>query len=346
MKVVLHLHLFFFISCSNVTNTFDYVHFEKVDSILVEMPYAYDWFATMSIQAYERDGDSYIMISDIYKKKLIEIDRRAGFVSNVVELDFMANDRFPIFLFHYINIDSILILRDPSFDRKFMDSAFFFVNMQGEKFGHINLSDSQMNLRYESISDSGRSSYSHLFYPLTVIDDNLIIHTVPFNNFDTDFQLIKKHNIPYFGQVNIRSQSPSYNRIDYFPNFEVVGNYPRNQKRLNYIGGNSNEIIFSYPFEVHPKKYNFVTNKLMVGKTRNQDFLLIDAPQELPDSVNEQDFEFVQHSFFYSKAIYDKKIHNTFRFAYLPFEIEGLDVATINEVRKNRVVFIVFYYNI
>ena len=107
------------------------VLFTKLDSSEISLPYAYNIYASFSMQEYERHDTAFLMISDIDNHSLIEIDLDRDTVSRIIPIRYIMSDQYPTFLFEYKNEDTILILREIANTRRMHDSVLFSINNRG-----------------------------------------------------------------------------------------------------------------------------------------------------------------------------------------------------------------------
>lgn len=316
------------LSCSKTKkNTPQLISLELNDSLFIDIPMPYK-FAVSSMQLIEKDdGNEYLLMNDLEYFVIFEINITKKKLSRIIDLSAIENRTYKDFFFHYINDDSIFILRNTSFDRYFMDNAFALINTKGELFGDFDLSTSPFKLRKNTRPDSAIGIIGGSIHPFSVYDDMIIINI---NTYKAQKKILfderEKMKIPFFGSISSDGNKFKFNALPILINQDLTSFYQDNAMYVSHTVNSEGELFFAHGFEMVPGVFNLKNknqkNALIKGK---ENFNLIETP--LPINIDELDPKENQlnHSTFFRRMFFDEKSKLLLRTAFLPFINDGLN---------------------
>jgi hypothetical protein len=170
------------------------VAFTKLDSIEIELPFEFSPLYNFTIDSYNRSDTNFLMLGGFEDKRIIEVDLDHQVLTRTIELKKLQFDRYPYFIFHYLNKDTILILRDISNFRGLAnDSILYSINLKGESNGTYKIHDSPFRM-IEQPMDSSKTTFFHNFAPFEFSGRRLFVLPSPIYS-GMSLRLKRKFNI-------------------------------------------------------------------------------------------------------------------------------------------------------
>ena len=87
------------------------VYFDLNEEHLIELPIDFNVGLNLTVQPFTRNDTDFIMMGDIEGSRLVEIDITNKRFSRALSLPRVAAGTYPVFVNHYLNEDTIIILR-------------------------------------------------------------------------------------------------------------------------------------------------------------------------------------------------------------------------------------------
>ncbi|MCC5916607.1 MAG: hypothetical protein JJU02_04695 [Cryomorphaceae bacterium] len=314
LKLVFLLKLF--VSCTEVEvdNYFTEAYFQLVDSLRIELPIEHS-FSTYN-QHYKRGDTNFLMLNSVNQKCLIEIDIDHQIVSRIIPVKFIKKDFYPIFLFHYHNNDSILILRDVSnLDRPYHDSLLAIINNQGDLISFVNLRGGTFLYHEDETYDSSTSYFGHELENFNIAENRLFITPNP--AFFEDIKSAENNGVPSLGYVDFNNENQGFIRIPISISETLFreGNYSIDQKLNTKARAiNKNSIVVS--LQGNRKLIIADTLGNILHEPKNM-YHLIDDAYELAAGVENKIYR-NPNSPVFSNIIIDHQNKYIVRFATLP----------------------------
>ncbi|MCC5918328.1 MAG: hypothetical protein JJU02_13495 [Cryomorphaceae bacterium] len=316
--------------------------FDIKDSAYIDINMPYN-FAASNLQVIEKsDGKEYLLINDMQYFKIFEIDLDQRKLNRIIDLSAIENLTYRSFQFYYINDDSILLFRDPIFDRHYMDNAFVFSNSDGELFGEVDLSGSSFRLKGQNNVDSGIGIIDNYVHPFAIFENNIVFAISPFKSNNLSFSERKKFRIPLFAGLLKSKKAYNYFELPHPPKEDILVNYTDEQQCFSYTFSPNGKLYFSYGFESAPSFFDLRTNTYFNSKGVKSSFNLTTPPIPLDEDLDEDDFPFGNHTTNYFQMFYDNNNEAVIRLAYLPFETNDLSENSLFELRNRLRGFSVF----
>lgn len=344
MKIttILLSFILLFVSCRNNISEGDILEGEFVllDSMSIDIQMPYN-FAASNLQVIEKsDGKEYLLINDMQYFKLFEINLTDRKLNRVIDLSSIENLTYRSFQFHYINDDSILIFRDPIFDRQFMDNAFVFVNSEGELFGKVDFSESNFRLKGRQIPDSLLAVIDDYVYPFLFFDNKIIFGLGPFMGKNRlIFSKRAEDDIPLFGSIDVSNSI--YEKIDLFEAANVDIGFTKKQSPFAYTVSPEGKLFYAFGFEPKLSGFDLVSNKAIKLNEANV-YYLMEAPEPLSINEEEEDYPLGNHSAIFYKMFFDNDLGAVVRFGYLPYSTSNLASSQMVHLRSKLKIFSVF----
>lgn len=328
-------------SCNKIENRyFTEAHFELVDSTFIELPVKHS-FGTY-IQHYERNDTNFLMLNSVNEKQLIEIDIDHNTVSRIIPVNFISEDVYPIFLFHYHNFDSILILRDVNnLEKLEHDSILALIDFKGNPFSYINLRGGDFLFSGDYYSDSSKGYFSHELSNFNIFENRLFI--TPVSAFYYDIRLAEMHGFRPLGYVDFLNKNHDFIEIPLEHQLSREGLFAIEQKRgLNTRAISKNLIVVSLP----ANRSLIITDTLgNITREPENKYHLISNPVELEYLENGAETQINTNSSVFGNIIIDHSNEYIIRFSSLPAP-KGLNETMISNFRNRHQWFGVYDFNL
>jgi hypothetical protein len=294
------------------------VSFTLKEEYLIDLPINFNVALNLTVQPYTRNDTDFIMMGDIEGSRLVEIDITNKKFSRAISLERVAAGRYPVFVNHYLNEDTIIILRGISNEHSlYADTVMYSIDLNGEYNGAYELLNSPYRLSGMN-QDTPQASFFHQFKPMEVSNNRFFVDPLPI------FKTKKKknandlgvHEIGYFGFKE--DNRIKYSGIPYYRNIDTNNFYAKEQLRTHLHAIDSSEILVS-----HANKPNLLRLSVSSGtyKSSNETGRLIPDPIALGKVSKSRPNENLKSTKF-KQVIYDVDKKVAFRFASFPTDME------------------------
>lgn len=294
------------------------VYFDLNEEHLIELPIDFNVALNLTVQPYTRNDTDFIMMGDIEGSRLVEIDITNKKFSRAISLERVAAGRYPVFVNHYLNEDTIIILRGISNEHSlYADTVMYSIDLNGEYNGAYELLNSPYRLSGMN-QDTPQASFFHQFKPMEVSNNRFFVDPLPI------FKTKKKKNANDLGVHEIgyfdfkEDNRIKYSGIPYYRNIDTNNFYAKEQLRTHLHAIDSSEILVS-----HANKPNLLRLSVSSGtyKSSNETGRLIPDPIALGKVSKSRPNENLKSTKF-KQVIYDDDKKVAFRFASFPTDME------------------------
>ena len=306
------------------------VTFTKLDSIEIELPFEFSPQYNFTIDSYNRSDTNFLMLGGFEDKRIIEVDLDHQVLTRTIELKKLQFDRYPYFIFHYLNKDTILILRDISNFRGLAnDSILYSINLKGESNGTYKIHDSPFRM-IEQPMDSSKTTFFHNFAPFEFSGRRLFVLPSPIYS-GMSLRLKRKFNICELGYLDLNgSLDLHFKRIEYHrPDESRQADYAQEQLRPCFTLKDTNTLIVSQSNSKNLHKVTIATGEF---SSSNEEMNILPAPTQLGEDEKGTRPSMNASSTQFTHVLFDKEKKMTYRFAYLPSRVE----TRPNEVNQFR----------
>ena len=182
------------------------VSFKVLGNDTVTLPFTYDVNKNFTIQVYDRNDTVFALLGDIQNSQLIEIDLSNRVFKRTIELTRIDGQTYPVFMHHYLNKDTIVILPDISNeDGLFHHSLIYAVDIEGSEVANYSIVNSPFRM-YSEKMDSSQTTLFHNFQPLHFNKKRLFVDPLSFNSGMTLKENVK-YKIPELGYFEFSGQN-------------------------------------------------------------------------------------------------------------------------------------------
>jgi hypothetical protein len=167
------------------------VSFTLKEEYLIDLPINFNVALNLTVQPYTRNDTDFIMMGDIEGSRLVEIDITNKTFSRAIALERVAAGRYPVFVNHYLNEDTILVFRDISNEHRLeADTVLYSINLKGEYNGAYELLKSPYRLSGMD-KETPQASFYHHFKPMEISNNRLFVD--PLTLFETEKKKSRNH---------------------------------------------------------------------------------------------------------------------------------------------------------
>jgi hypothetical protein len=205
--------LLFTLSCSTTkTKTYTLLELKPVDSLEIELPYAYKVYSTLGFQHIIIEDSNYLVFADMQKDFILEInlDRNSNHLAKMTALPQSYNYKYKIFQVNKTAKGDYLICEDiGNFRGRNQDSTFSLFNIRNLQSTPVYLTKSPLTLNRR---DSNAVYYAHKFKHWHFWGDSLFI---PLNARITASEKTERElKIPQFAMLVLQGDSLlNYNEL-------------------------------------------------------------------------------------------------------------------------------------
>jgi hypothetical protein len=294
------------------------ISFTLDQEYLIELPIDFNVALNLTVQPYTRNDTDFIMMGDIEGSRLVEIDITNKKFSRAISLERVAAGRYPVFVNHYLNEDTIIILRGISNEHSlYADTVMYSIDLNGEYNGAYELLNSPYRLSGMN-QDTPQASFFHQVKPMEVSNNRFFVDPLPI------FKTEKKKNANDLGVHEIgyfdfkEDNRIKYRGIPYYRNIDTTKFYAKEQLRTHLHAIDSSEILVS-----HANNPNLLRLSVSSGRYKSSDETgrLIPDPIALGKVSKSRPNENLKSTKF-KQVIYDVDKKVAFRFASFPTNMD------------------------
>ena len=292
--------------------------FELLEEHQISLPFDFNVGLNLTVQAYTRNDTDFIMMGDIEGSRLVEIDISNYQFSRAIFLDKIAAGRYPVFVNHYLNADSIVVFGGISNEpRLCADSVLYSINLHGQFNGPYSLINSPYRLSGMDRSIPQASFYHH-FMPMEVANRRFFVNPLPlFGTIKKDREeTIGVHEIGYFDFGD--DEQLHYQGIPYFRDRDSTKAYADEQRKSYLHALSSQEILLGHANDPHLIKLDVESGAFIKSQESGR---LISDPKPIKKRSSKIP-SLNPGSTVFKQILYDKNQKRAFRFAGLGTDLD------------------------
>ncbi len=292
------------------------ITFELLEEHRIHLPIDFNVGLNLTAQPYTRNDTDFILMGDIEGSRLVEIDISHKKFSKALFLPKVAQDRYPVFVNHYLNKDTILILRGISNEYSLRaDSVLYSINWHGQQNGPYTLVNSPFRLTGMN-RDIPQASFYHHFMPMELSDNRFFVNPLPL--FGTHKKCSKDaigvHELGYFDFKN--SDAIRYKGIAYYRQQDSSKAFADEQMKTYIHAIDSSKILVSHANQAELLLLSVASGEYL---NSNESGSLLPKPKPL-DSTTTTPAKNPQSTVF-NKVLYDPSKKFAYRFASFGTEL-------------------------
>jgi hypothetical protein len=213
----------------------------------ISLPFNFNVEQNLTIDAYTRNDTGFILMGDLIGGKLVEVDISHEKFSRMIPLDRISKGVYPVFSHHYLNADTIIVLKDISNEYRLAhDSVFYSVNIEGKENSVYSFLDSPFNKKGEA-KDSSSANLFHHWRPMEFFNNKYFVNPLPLYS-QLTARAINKHSIPHVGYLTFKgSKDLQFTAIPYIREAEHDSvKFAKEQLDVNFNPKDSNSLFVSH----------------------------------------------------------------------------------------------------
>lgn len=313
------------------------VSFKVLGNDTVTLPFTYDVNKNFTIQVYDRNDTVFTLLGDIQNSQLIEIDLSNRVFKRTIELTRIDGQTYPVFMHHYLNKDTIVILPDISNeDGLFHHSLIYAVDIEGSEVANYSIVNSPFRM-YSEKMDSSQTTLFHNFQPLHFNKKRLFVDPLSFNSGMTLKENVK-YKIPELGYFEFSGQNNlEFTTIPYVRNeSNDTLRFGKEQEGMYFAIIDEDHILISHNNSHHLNLIDIHSGNIVKQSKESGRIISNPEPLDYPGAYTSRQPQQNSNSTLFKQLLYDQKKSLAFRFGLLPTH-EELNLGDLNAFRFSNI---------
>lgn len=296
------------------------IDYQITSSAEIELPFDYNVQLNFTLKAYERHDTDFVLLGDMEGHRLIEIDISHHTFSRSIVLKSLVDARYPVFMHHYLNADTIVILSGISnAPSRYADSVLYPAGSKASPLSPYRLRGSPYRLRGIR-RDTPQASFYHHFQPMVFAEHRYFVDPLPMFREMHKKRFPADTGLPQLGYFQFKEGADlPFQAIPYYRGVAIdTGLFADEQWQTYMAAIDAQHLLVS-----HSNEDSFLLLDVENGTLKRSQ----EAGSWLPPVKSLGDWKqklpaYNTASAVYKELLYDAERQLIFRLAYLPVETD------------------------